>query len=156
METESCSAITAKAQACFWAGRSLPTCLRDLTPLHLFIMLANHACVAAYTSAVLYALWHAYVRGDGHPWNLRSQINYCLRARVNAGSARNQSCFTTAETAIEWACVPARWAQRRRGWGDSREQVNWQSFVSDSEAVERWDIARYKCTNSMWMVDMAA
>ncbi len=85
-----------------------------------------------------------------------TSINYCLRARVNAGSARNQSCFTTAEPAIEWACVPARWAQRRRGWGDSREQVNWQSFVSDSEAVERWDIARYKCTNSIWMVDMAA
>ena len=66
IETVPSSAITVEAQACFWAGRSLPTCLRNLTPLHLFIMLANHACVAAYTSAVLYVLWHAYVRGDGH------------------------------------------------------------------------------------------
>ncbi len=82
-------------------------------------------------------------------------IGYCLFARVNVGSARNQTFVTTAETAIEWPCLPARPAQRRRGLVDSMEQVNWQSFVSDSEAVERWDIARYKCTNSMWMVDMA-
>ena len=97
-------------------------CLRGLKPLSLFMMLANHACVAACTSAVLYALWHANVRGDGHGGTC-DLIGYCLFARVNAGSARNQSFVTTAETAVEWACLPARSAERRRGWGVSREQV---------------------------------
>ena len=56
---------------------------------------------------------------------------YCLFVLVNAGSARYQSFVTTAETAIEWACLPARSAQRRRGWDVSKGKVNWQSFVSE-------------------------